>query len=146
MNAPINPIDLSAGADLSALLQLLVNPVATKQRLDELLAQENSAKASIAELNAMEAETKRLHNTAAATNIVSENRKAALDAREAEADDREAKLQQSESTRADAALKRREDAVQAREYAARAEADRLAVLRKDLEARLSKIKTFSSSL
>ena len=146
-NPPNSPIDLSAGyADVSALLQLLVDPVKTKARLDELIAAEAAAKERLAEANAREADTKRLHTTAAATNIVSENRKAALDAREAELEQRAEQLEQSEATRSDAALRRRESAVESREAAVKAELDRVAAMRKDYEARLAKLKTFSSTL
>jgi hypothetical protein len=84
MNA-FTPVDShSAAADLSALLQLLTDPVATKARLDELCAQEAATKEQIATLNAMAAETRRLHSTAMATGIVLENRRTALDKREEE--------------------------------------------------------------
>jgi hypothetical protein len=147
MNAPYPPVDFSnSGSDLSALLQLLVDPVKTKARLDGLIAQEAATKEQIATLNAMADKTRRAYSTAAATDIVSNNRAAALDKREAELDDRARQLEQSESTRSDAALRRREDAVQAREQAVKAELDRLNVARKDVEARLSKIKSFSSTL
>ncbi len=147
MSAPFTPIDLSAGyADVSALLQLLVDPLKSQARLDELIAADASAKQRIAEADAREAETRRLLNTAKATNIVSENRKTALDAREAELDARAGQLEQSESTRSDAALRRRENLVEARENAAKAEADRLSAMRKDYEAKLGKIKNLTSSL
>src|SRR6476659_4505804 len=146
MNAHTPGDSHSAAADLSALLQLLTDPVATKARLDELLAQEKATSARIAELHAMESETKRLHGTATAINIVCDRRLAAIEAREVELDARAQQLEQSESTRSDAALRRRESAVEARENAAKAESERLAVARKDIEARLAKIKSFSSSL
>jgi len=142
MSAPITPIDLSGGwADVSALLQLLKDPAASQQKLDELVAQENATKDRIAELHAMEAETLRLHNTAKATNIVSENRKAALDARETEIEQRATQLEQSESRHSAASLQRRENLIEARENAVKAETERLAVLRKDYEAKLGKLKT-----
>src|SRR5258705_11196991 len=81
---PPNPIDVSGGyADVSALLQLLIDPAATKQRLDELVAQEKATAERIEALNKMEHETRRLHKTAQSTKVVSENRQAALDAQEA---------------------------------------------------------------
>jgi hypothetical protein len=127
-------------------LTILADPTMHKARLDELIAQEKATKEQIAALNAMAGETRRLHTTAAATNIVSENRKAALDAREAEIEQRATQLEQSESTRSDAALRRRENAVEAREEANKREADRLAALKTDLQARHAKIKNLASSL
>ncbi len=139
---PPNPIDVSGGyADVSALLQLLVDPVATKARLDELVAQETATKERIEALNKMADETRRLHNTAQATNIVSDNRKKELDARESEIEQRATQLEQSESRHSVASLQRRENLVEARENAVKAEGERLAVMRKDYEARLAKIKT-----
>jgi hypothetical protein len=144
MNAPL---DLhNAFDDVTRLLAIIADPAAHRQRLGELVAQENKTKAEIATLNAMAAETRRLHSTAQATNIVADRRIAALDAREAELDQKAEQLERSESTRSDAALRRRESAVEARENAARAESERLAAARKDYESRLAKIKTFSSTL
>ena len=79
--APFTPAD--PYADVSALLKILADPATHKARLDELVAREAAAKASIVELNAMAAETKRLHNTAQATNIVADNRVKAIEVREA---------------------------------------------------------------
>src|SRR6478672_10578188 len=88
-NPPNNPIDLSAGyADMSALLQLLADPAASKQRLDEHIAAELAAKERIEVANKMTDEARRLLSTAQATNIVADRRIAALDAREAELDER----------------------------------------------------------
>lgn len=146
-NPPITPVDLhGAYDDLSRLLAILADPAAHRQRLDELVAQENTTKAEIATLNAMAAETRRLHSTAQATNIVSDNRKTALDAREAEIEQRTNQLELAESARSEAALRRRENAVQAREEAAAREAERLAAIRKDYEARLGKIKNLTATL
>jgi hypothetical protein len=144
MNAPFTPVD--SYADVRALLQLLVDPVATKQRLDELIAQETATKEQIAALNDMAADTRRLHSQAEALNIVSNNRKTALDAREAELDARAETLEQSESTRSDAALRRREAAVKAREEALARETDRVAAIRIDYEGRLTKIKNLTVTL
>lgn len=147
LNPPITPIDLSGGySDVSALLKILVDPTTHKARLDELIAQEAATKEQIAALNAMASETRRLHSTAQATNIVSDNRKAALDAREHELEERAKQLEQSESTRSDAALRRRENAVEAKEEALKREADRLSALRTDLEGRLGKIEHLATSL
>jgi hypothetical protein len=144
MNAPFTPVDNYA--DLGALLRLLVDPAATKQRLDELIAQQAATRAEIETLNAMASETKRLHNTAQATNIVLQRREAALDAREAEADAREARLDQSEATRSDANLRHRESAAEAKEEALKREADRLAAMRADYQAKLEKLKGFTATL
>jgi hypothetical protein len=146
MNAPFTPVDLHTFDDAFRLLAIAADLSATRQRLDELKTAEASAKERIAELHAMQAETVRLHSTAQATNIVADNRIKALDVRETEIDTREAKLEQSEAMKSDAGLRRRESAVEARENAAKAESDRLAVMRKDIDARLAKIKSFSSSL
>jgi hypothetical protein len=146
-NPPNNPIDLSAGyRDVSALLTILADPVQHKARLDELIAREAAAKASIAELHDMEAETRRLNSSAQARNIVVGNREKELDAREAALDERAEQLSKSESTRSDAALRRREDAVFSRENINKVEAERLAAVRKDYEAKLGKIKNLTSSL
>jgi chromosome segregation ATPase len=144
-NPPIADLH-GAYDDLAALLKVLVDPTTHKARLDELIAQEAASKEQIAALNAMAAETRRLHSAAQATNIVSDNRKAALDVREAEIEQRANQLELSESTRADAALKRREAAVESRENAVKAELDRLAATRRDLETKLGKIKNLTSSL
>jgi DNA anti-recombination protein RmuC len=144
-NPPIADLHGAYG-DLAALLTILADPERTKQRLDELVAQEAATKEQIATLNGMAADTRRLHSAAEATNIVSNNRKTALDAREAELDERAKNLEQSESTRSDAALRRREAAVQAREEAATREAERLAAIRADYEGRLEKIKNLTVTL
>jgi hypothetical protein len=144
MNAPFTPVDNYA--DLGALLRLLVDPVATQQRLDELIAQQTATKAEIATLNEMAADTRRLHSAAEAMNIVLTNRKTALDAQAAALDARAETLEQSESARSDAALRRREAAVLAREQGATREADRLAALRTDYEGRLAKIKNLTTTL
>jgi len=144
MNAPFTPVD--SYADMSALLQLLVDPLKSKARLDEIIAAEVAAKEQIAELHAMEAETRRLHNTAQATMIVLQRREAAVSAREAEADDREAKVEQSEARHSDAALQQRERAADAKEAALKNEADRLAAMWADYQAKLEKLKGFSATL
>jgi seryl-tRNA synthetase len=147
LNSPIAPIDLSGGyRDVSALLQLLIDPVQTKQRLDELVAQENAAKEQIAALNEMAADTRRLNSAAKAIEIVGNNRKTALDAREAELDERAKRLEQNEGRLSAASLQKRENLVAAREQAALLEADRLAVMRADLEGKHAKIKNLSATL
>ena len=121
-------------------LQLLVDPVKTKARLDELIAAEVAAQDKIDTLNAMDADTRRLHSTAVATNIVADNRMKALDVREAEDDAREARLEQLENTKSAAAMSRRESAAAAQENAvARREA---AVAKREaaVDAREAKIK------
>ena len=139
MNAPFTPVDNYA--DLGALLRLLVDPAATKQRLDELVAQQEATKAEIATLNAMAADTRRLNTTAQATTIVLQRREAAFSAREAEADDREAKIAQVEGTQSEAARRHRDNAAEAKENAvARREA---AVAKREaaVEKREAKIRT-----
>jgi hypothetical protein len=116
------------------------------QRLNELIAQETATKAEIATLNAMAAETRRPHSTAQATNIVSDNRKAALDKREAELDERAKNLDLSEATKSDAALRGREAAVSAREEVNKREGERLAAMRRDLEGRLGKVRNLATTL
>jgi len=145
MNA-FTPVDLNVGTDLSALLQLLVDPAKTKARLDELIAQEKAAKDQIAALNEMAADTRRLHTSAEAANIVSNNRKTALDAREADLDTRAQALELTEGTRSHKALQRREAAVQAREEAVAREEKRLTALEADCKNRLDKIKNFAGNL
>ena len=137
MNAPIST---QSANDLAALLALLVDPIATQARLDELVTQEAATREQIAALNAMADETRRMHNTAQATNIVSDNRRAALDAREGDLDQRQEAIEASEAARSDAALHRRETAVQAREEASKKEAERLATMRADYETRIAKLR------
>jgi hypothetical protein len=55
--------------DVSHLLAIMADPEGYRQRLQELIAQEKKTADRIAELNAMQAETLRLHQTAVATNI-----------------------------------------------------------------------------
>ena len=115
---------------LHALLAVIADPAAHKQRLDELVAQEKATQARIAELNDMASDTRRLNSTALATNILSDKRKAALDAREAEIGERAKNLDlrladQKRTTQAieqkfrqrEADLTKREAAVSAREAA-----------------------------
>jgi hypothetical protein len=144
MNAPITFND--SYADVSALLKILADPAAHKARLDELIAQEAAAKEQIAALNEMAADTRRLHSAAEATNIVSNNRKTALDTREAELDTRTQALELAEATRSHKALQRREAAVQAREEAVAREEKRLAAVKTDLEGKHAKIKNLAGTL
>jgi hypothetical protein len=144
-NPPIT--DLHSGyADVAALLAILADPEKTKQRLDELIAQENATKEQIAALNEMAADTRRLHSTAEAENIVSNKRKAALDTREAELDTRAQALELTEATRSHKALQRREAAVQAREEVVAREEKRLAAVKTDLEGMHDKIKNLAGTL
>jgi hypothetical protein len=129
----------SAYDDLSRLLAVVADPAKHKARLDELVAKEKAAKEKIEMLNAMEADTRRLHSTAIATNIVSDNRKTALDTREAELEALGSRLEQSAARHSDAALRHRENAVEAKEEALKREAERLAATRKELDARVVKI-------
>jgi hypothetical protein len=144
-NPPIADLH-GAYDDLAALLKVLADPAQHKARLDELIAQEAATKERIEALNAMAAETRRLHSTAQATNIVSDNRKASLDAREAELDERTKKIDGSEARHSVASLQRRENAVEAKEEANKREGERLAAMRTDLEGRLGKIKHLATSL
>jgi uncharacterized protein (DUF3084 family) len=147
MNAPINPADLhSAYSDLSALLTILTDPAKHKARLDELLAQEKATREQIEILNGMAADTRRLHTAAEATNIVSNNRKTALDQREADLDTRAQALELTEATRSHKALQHREAAVQAREDAVAREEKRLATVKTDLADKHAKIKHLATGL
>jgi hypothetical protein len=139
--------DLHGGyADVSALLTILADPATHKTRLDELIAKENAAKEQIAALNEMAANTRRLNSAAEAANIVSANRKAALDAREAELDTRAQALELTEATRSHKALQRREAAVQAREDTVAREEKRLAKVKTDLEGKHASIKGLADTL
>jgi hypothetical protein len=146
MNAPFTPDLRGPSADLGDLLALLVSPAATKQRLDELVAQENAAKEQIAALNEMAADTRRLHATAEALTIVLSNRKAALDTRALELDTRAQALELTEATRSHKALQRREAAVQSREEVVAREEKRLATVKTDLEGKHDKIKNLAGTL
>ena len=147
MNAPITSIDLSSGrSDVFALLKILADPAAYKAKLDELIAREDSAKERIAEADAREADTKRLHSTAVATNIVSDRQKATLEKLQAELDDRAQQIEQSEARHSAAELQRRERAADAQEEALKNEAARLSAMRRDLESQLAEIKTLTSRL
>jgi hypothetical protein len=145
-NPPITDLHHASTEALLALLAVIKDPDTHKKRLDQLIAQEAATKEQIAALNEMAGETRRLHTEAAATTIVLNNRKTALDAREAELDERAKSLEQVESKRSDAAMRRRENLVASREQAALLEADRLAAMRTDLETRLEKIRNLAGSL
>jgi ribosomal protein L16 Arg81 hydroxylase len=147
MNAPFVPDDLQSGyADAFALLKILADPAAHKQRLDELVAQENATNEQIAALNEMAGDTRRLHTAAQAATIVLNNRKTALDTREAEIDTRAQALELTEATRSHKALQRREAAVQAREGEAVREEKRLAAVKTDLEGKHASIKGLADTL
>jgi len=146
MNAPFAP-DLQSGyADAFALLKILADPAAHKQRLDELVAQENATNEQIAALTEMAADTRRLNTAAQAATIVLNNRKTALDTREAEIDTRASALSLTEATRSHKALQRREAAVQAREEAATREEKRLATVKADLQDKYASIKGLADTL
>jgi hypothetical protein len=138
-NPPISHLH-DGYADVSALLQILADPVKTKQRLDELVAQEKAVDEKIASHNELVAETRGMHSAAEATNIVLNNRKTALDAREAEIELKAQALTDAETMKSDAALGRRERAVAAREESASREADRLAALRTEYESKIARFK------
>jgi hypothetical protein len=145
-NGPIPPVDLHGTSDRAALLALLVDPEKTKARLDELIAQEKATQERIDALNEMAADTRRLNSAAQALNIVSDNRKTALDAREAEIQQRAEQLELSEATRSDAALRRREAACTAQTEANKRETERLAAIRTDYEAKLAQIAKIKANL
>jgi endo-alpha-1,4-polygalactosaminidase (GH114 family) len=144
----MNPIELcGAYSDgVYALLRVVADPVVHKQRLGELIAQENATKEQIAALNEMAASTRRQNSAAEALTIVLNKRKAALDAREAELDDKAKGLDQVEAKRSDAAMRLRENAVQAQENVNKREAVRLAAIRADYEGKLGKIKNLAGAL
>jgi hypothetical protein len=135
MNAPFTPVDSH-----DALLKILADPAAHRQRLDELRAAEKSALDEITALNGMATITRRRSSEAEAAMIVAANRKTALDAREAEIEERTKNLESIEARRADTALQRRESAVTAREEAATREAERLAASRAEFETKIAKFK------
>lgn len=76
-----------------------------------MVAQEKRSNDRLAEADARDAETKRLHQTAVATNIVADNRTKAQDAREAELSEWANRLESSEATKGDAGMRRRESAL-----------------------------------
>jgi len=145
MNAPFTPVH-NPYDDVSHLLAIMADPEGYRQRLQKLVAQEKKTADRIAELNAMQAETLRLHQTAAATNIVADRRIAALDAKEAELDERLQKLETAEVKASAASMRAQQSAVEADKLANKREAERLSVMKKDVEAQLAKIKNFSSTL
>ena len=145
-NPPITDLHHASTEALLALLAVIKDPDTHKKRLDQLIAQEAATKEQIAALNEMAGETRRLHTEAAATTIVLNNRKTALDAREAELAERAKNLELSEATRSDAALRRREAAVQTREAAVTREAERLAAIKTDLEGKHAKVKDLVGAL
>jgi hypothetical protein len=149
MNAPFNgpTVPTTEGADhLLALLAVIKDPATHKARLDELIAQEKAARDQIAALNEMSANTRRLNTAAQATNIISEKRKLALDAREAELAERASKIDQAEVRKSDAALRHRENLVQAREEAALRDEKRLAKAQADLESKHASIRGLADTL
>ena len=124
----------------AALLKILADPTIHKARLEELIAQEKATRDEINALNSMAAITRRRSSEAEAAMIVATNRKAALDAREAEIEEKTKNLDSIEARRSDRALQLREDAVTSRENIARVEAERLAAVKADLDAKISRFK------
>jgi hypothetical protein len=137
-NPPNNPIDLSGGyTAVSALLQLLVDPVASKQRLDEHIAAEAAAKERIEVANKMTDEARRLLSTAQATNIVSDRQKAALEKLKAELEQKADQLGTREA---------RCRATEAKEAALNREKETVAAMRKDYENKLAQIQNLAGNL
>jgi cell division protein FtsB len=136
-SSSISPI---ADDGYAALLKILADPALHKQRLDELVAQEKATRDEINALNSMSAITKRRSSEAEAAMIVAKNRAARLDAREAEIEERTKTLESIEARRSDRALQLREDAVTSRENIARVEAERLAAVKADYDAKIAKFK------
>jgi hypothetical protein len=140
-NPPIT--DLHGGfADVSNLLTILANPDQHQQRLDELIAAERAAKERIDALNKMAEETRRRDTATKAAEIVSNNRKTALDTREAEIEKREAELDRGSAI----SLAKRENAVSVRETAATRREAENAVMKKDYEDKLARIKGLADTL
>jgi uncharacterized sporulation protein YeaH/YhbH (DUF444 family) len=144
LHSTIPPITVTDLHD--ALLTILADPDLHKKRLEELRAQEKATRDEINALNSMAAITRRRSSEAEAAMIVAKNRAAKLDAREAEIEEKAKSLDTLNARRSDMALAAREAAVEAGELANKREADRLAVLKADLEGRHAKIKTLASSL
>jgi vacuolar-type H+-ATPase subunit I/STV1 len=138
MNAPFTPVH-NPYDDVSHLLAIMADPEGYRQRLQELIAQEKKTADRIAELNAMQADTLRLHQTAQATNIVADRRITALDAKEAELDERLQKLETAEVKASAASMRAQQSAVEAGALANKREAERLATVRKDYEAKVAKL-------
>jgi hypothetical protein len=132
---PITATDLH-----DALLTILADPEKHRQRLEELMAAEKGARDEINALNQMAAITRRRSSEAEAAMIVATNRAAKLDAREAEIEERTKNLDSIEARRSDRALQLREDAVTQRENIAKIEAERLAAVKADLDAKIAKFK------
>jgi ABC-type transporter Mla subunit MlaD len=124
----------------AALLKILADPDLHKKRLEELMVAEKGARDEINALNQMAAITRRRSSEAEAAMIVAKNRAAKLDAREAEIDEKAKSLETLETRRSDRALQLREDAVSQRENIAKIEAERLAAVRADLDAKIAKFK------
>jgi uncharacterized protein (DUF342 family) len=129
----------TAADDFHSLLRVIADPATHKARLDELVEHQKAVDEKIAAHEELIAKTRGMHSKAEATNIVLENRKAALDARESEIELKAQALATAETLRSDAALGRRERAVAAREEAAKREADRLATLKVEYEGKIKKL-------
>lgn len=150
-----------AGIDeVHSLLAVISDPAKHKQRLDELVELQKTVDEKIADHNELITKTRGMHSAAEAANIVSNNRKSALDAREAEIRTRENQLAadvaqhskarqqftaQIKQREAAAAIKEtsvieRENALGEREQAAKREADRLAALKSEYEAKIKKLR------
>jgi DNA repair exonuclease SbcCD ATPase subunit len=148
MNAPFTPVDPhSSHADVTAaLLKIISDPAAHKQRLDELTAKQAEVSKQTEALNKLTADTRGTHSAAAAATIVANNRKTALDAREAEIEERAKNLDQNEAKLSAASLQRRENLVTSREQKVAREAERLAAIRTEYEGKLAKLKELAGAL
>jgi hypothetical protein len=144
-NPPITDVH-GAYDDLSRLLAVIADPVQTKQRLDELIAQEKATQERIAALNEMAADTRRLHSAAQATKIVSDRRATALDARESELSDREKRIEQAEEKVTAASLQKRENLVSDREQKVEREEKRLTTVKSELDGKHAKVKNLAATL
>jgi chromosome segregation ATPase len=128
---PTSPITPAAD-QLYALLAVIADPATHKQRLDELVAQEKATQERIDALNEMAADTRRLNSAAQAANIVSDNRKTALDARETELGERAKSLdiaaaaQKAAAQATEQKLRQREADVSRRETTVQQREDRIA--------------------
>ena len=137
LHSTIPPI---ADDGYAALLKILDDPDLYKAKLNELAEAEKRARDEVAALHQMEAITRRRSSEAEAAMIVAKNRAAKLDAREAEVEEKIKSLESLEARRSDRALQLREDAVFSRENINRVEAERLAAIKADLDAKIARFK------
>jgi hypothetical protein len=89
-----------------SLLSVISDPAKHKQRLDQLVEHAKAVDEKIAEHHELTAKTRGMHSAAQATDIVLNNRKAALDAREAEIEGKAEQLNTDAAMRSDTALRR----------------------------------------